>query len=842
MRWSGMHISKAVLPLFAVSVFVFIGVSCSPPILRPLLEGKSGSAWAGALAIHPAAVSVNEGSTVNFTATGGAGDYSYSLVSGSGVIDTQSGAYQASLTPGIERVRVSDGHGGSAEAQITITATGGSYPDYRIAAAPAAVFPASGSGSTALSGSFAVENVSADPGTASILWSVYLSADASVGPGDLVVDSGSTSPLAPGGVTASIPFSGTWPSAGGSYYLIVVASSSDELNQANNQLASAAIPVTGAPSPDYSFTVISSPATAVGGSALSVPVTFANGSTAGGSTSVSWEVYFSTDTTIDAGDQLLGSGTQAALAAGASSSPTVTGTWPMTAGTAYLIARVSAVDDGNLTNNVLVSSAITVSVPDVEYSVNSVSAPVSAYVGTAINEGFILQNSGTANGSATVNWQVYASPGNQTVGDPGDVLIASGTHGALGGSGSQSIAYTGSWTVPAGSYYLVVQISAADDSNTGNNVTASGAAVTVTTPSPDYQVTLFPAPAGTVAGKSVSGTFTVQNNGTAAGSSPVNWYAYASLGDALYSSGDVLIASGSFGALGVGLTNAPPYNGVWPSVAGNYYVVVVVQAADDPTTTTGSSAMVTVTPPDVNYTVSTMNVIGGTLMPDQTVSGTFQYRNAGTANGQAAQTVGWQVYASLNNTIDASDTLIASGTGEPALAAGATSGDVNWSGVWPLDYGAYYVIIRVTAAEDINSSDNTAVSGSTYQVGYYTEAEPNGDWTNMVQVNIPGVTLKPGMSIHISGSMNNFDLDDIFQFNAAIGTVVVATVSYGAPGKSISLYFFNAPGASGVATGVGITGTDLALQWTVDTSPFWVDFENTGPSNLGAYTMIVSAY
>lgn len=823
-------------------VTVALGVSCSPPILRPLLEGTNGSAWAGSLAIHPAALTVNEGSSVTFTATGGAGDYQFSVASGTGVINSQSGAYQASLSPGVERVRVSDGRGRTAEAQVTITASGGSYPDYQIAAAPAPVFPASGGGSSAFSGSFAVENVSVDPGTASIFWSVYISADTAVGPGDLVVDSGTTSPLAPGGVTASIPFNGTWPSVGGSYYLIVVAAASDELNQANNQTASPAIAVTGAPAPDYSFTMINAPASAVGGAALSVPIGYSNVSAANGSATVSWELYFSNDSTIDAGDQLIGSGTSAALGAGASSNPTVSGTWPMISGTAYLIGRVSAIDDSNSTNNVLVSSAITMSVPDVDYGVNTVSAPASALVGDAINEGFVLQNAGTQTGTANVSWSVYASPGNQTVGDPGDVLIASGTNAALAGGGSQPVSYTGTWTVPVGTYYLVVQVGAADDANAGNNVGASGSTVAVTAPSPDYQVTAFPLPTGSIAGESVSGTFTVRNNGTAPGAKIVNWYAYASPGDNVYNTGDVLLASGTFGALGIGLTSSPAYNGTWPSVSGTYYVVVVVQAADDPTTGTGSSASVAVAPPDVNYTVSTLNIVGGTLIPDQTVSGTFQYRNAGTTDGQTSQTVGWQVYASLNSSIDTSDTLIASGNGQPALAAGATSGNVAWSGVWPLDYGTYYVIVRVTAAEDLNSGDDTAVSATSYQVGYYTESEPNGDWTNMVQVNIPGVTFKPGMSIHISGSMNNADLDDIFQFDAGTATVVVATVSYGAPAKSISLYFFNAPGAAGVANGVGITATDLALQWTVDTSQFWVDFENTGTSNLGAYTLIVSAY
>ncbi len=821
-------------------------LSCSGPLLRPLLEGSDGSAWAGALSVHPAAVSVIAGTPVTFTATGGAGGYVFSVVSGTGTIDPGSGTYHASFTPGIEHVRVQDSRGSSAEAQVTITATGASNPDYRISALPAVVFPGPGAGGSSFSGSFSVENIAADPGTMSVLWSVYVSADAAIGAGDLVVDSGSIAPLAPGAVSSSVSFNGAWPAAGGNYYLIIAVSASDEVSVANNTFASASTAVSGVPAPDYQMVSVATPPSAVGGSALSVPITYTNSSTSAGTTPVTWEVYYSPNTTIDVGDQLIGSGSAPALGAGASASPTVSATWPMSAGVAYLIARVSAVDDGNTTDNVVASAGINLSLPDVNYLPSAITAPVSAVVGNSINESFMLQNAGTQTGTSAVNWAVYASPGNQTVGDPGDILIASGSHAAVAGLSSQPVAYSGTWSVPAGSYYLVVQVSAADDLVTANNVTGSALAVPVTAAvagTPDYVVTSVPVPAGTTAGMSVSGTFTVQNNGTAAGASPVNWYAYASLGDAVYNSGDILIASGTIGALGTGLNNSPPYNGVWPGTAGSYFVVVVVQAADDPVSGTAASAAIAVGPPNVNYHVSSMNITPGTLMPDQGISGDFQYQNSGTSNGQAAQTVSWEVYASLNATIDGSDTLIASGTGLSALNAGNTSGNIAWNGVWPLDFGVYSILIRVSAAEDTNATDNVAASAATYSVGYFAESEPNDDWNTLApaQIDIPGVTLKPGMSIHISGSMNPSDVDDVFQFDTGSATVVVASISYGGPAKSISLYIFNGPAAS-FGNGVGITATDLALQWTVDTAQCWVDFENTGGSNLGAYTLIVSAF
>lgn len=72
------------------------------------------------LVISPVAITVAANNTVNFTASGGSGSYSYSIFSGVGTILALTGNYTAAASAGTSVVRVIDGQGRYADAIVTI--------------------------------------------------------------------------------------------------------------------------------------------------------------------------------------------------------------------------------------------------------------------------------------------------------------------------------------------------------------------------------------------------------------------------------------------------------------------------------------------------------------------------------------------------------------------------------------------------------------------------------------------------------------------------------------------------------------------------------------------------
>lgn len=75
-----------------------------------------------ALEISPSSKTLAVNNTFTFSATGGAGTYSYSVVSGGGSIDANSGLYTAPASTGSAVVRVTDTLGNTSDANVTINA------------------------------------------------------------------------------------------------------------------------------------------------------------------------------------------------------------------------------------------------------------------------------------------------------------------------------------------------------------------------------------------------------------------------------------------------------------------------------------------------------------------------------------------------------------------------------------------------------------------------------------------------------------------------------------------------------------------------------------------------
>jgi hypothetical protein len=233
------------------------------------------------------------------------------------------------------------------------------------------------------------------------------------------------------------------------------------------------------------------------------------------------------------------------LPAGANSGPLAFGsTWPTAAGNYYLIADLYAGDDANGANDQPVSGLVSVGAVDYTGS-------VTPSTGTTANRPFTgsltINNVGTRAGAAPWTWTVYASLGNTSI-DAADKVVGSATiaGGLPAGGTSGPLAFGSTWPTAPGSYYLVVEVTAADDYLTGNNRFASGV-VAVTSPNVDYtvlNVTYDPsAPSTTTPGGVVRGTFDYRNAGTDGGVQTVFWTAYASRNTILDAS-DTWIASG----------------------------------------------------------------------------------------------------------------------------------------------------------------------------------------------------------------------------------------------------------------------------------------------------------
>jgi hypothetical protein len=487
---------------------------------------------------------------------------------------------------------------------------------------------------------------------------------------------------------------------------------------------------------------------------------------------------------------------------------------------------------------VVASAPIVVNPPNVDYTVTVVNNVGGTTAGGPLSGNFTIRNVGTASGVASVTWTAYLSA--DTTIDISDTTLATGSVGPLGpGATNGPIGFSGTWPAGAATWYLIVKVSASDDINPANDATASGA-VPVTTVSPVYTITAVPVPTGSTTGQAVSGTFTIQNGGTAAGSSSVTWQVYASLGDAVYNAGDILLASGSTAALGIAGSSSPGYAGTWPSTAGTWYIVVRASAADAPVIADAASPSVAVTnPPPPNYTVSFNAAIPwsglvGTLM---SATGTPQITISNLTGNTGHATITWSVYLSADNVLDAGDTLLAQGTNAPLGGLGSTT--KSFDATWPAAPGKFYwFIARVSASDDSNPLDDTVTAPHVVATGNYryVEVEPNGGstpTTNPTPNSNTGVTTLVGnQSIVIEGVMDAAGNYDTYKFvtSAALSQISIRAM-WTTGFDDVDLYFWDSVGSNLPSQSVGI-----------DSEPGAGTFDVVGSPTISPRTCFVSAW
>jgi hypothetical protein len=156
------------------------------------------------------------------------------------------------------------------------------------------------------------------------------------------------------------------------------------------------------PGPDYAVSAATLPTSGAPGAAFvgSPSLDFTVQETGGnaGTQSISWNVYISTDTLLDAGDTLEDSGSIGPLGASGSQLISFTGTWPGSPGKYYyLLVDLNAGDDSNPINNGYISGAIPVPDSFAESEPNDSAPPMSVsfdHIGT-LAAGQLVQITGS---------------------------------------------------------------------------------------------------------------------------------------------------------------------------------------------------------------------------------------------------------------------------------------------------------------------------------------------------------------------------------------------------------------------------------------------------------------
>ena len=364
----------------------------------------------------------------------------------------------------------------------------------------------------------------------------------------------------------------------GSYYLIVWTNATGSLHEEDDANSRLAIPLTITTS-DLVPTALSAPASAVTGQGITVSWTVKNAGT--GPTVGTWAdtLHLSPTSTCCAAAALLGRWERTALAAGGTYVQTTSLTVPnLAAGGYHLILRTD-VDDtvfeaGEANNQRAIPVAITT--PDLVPM--ALSAPAAATTQQAITVSWTVKNQGTAATARTWTDHLYLAPTSSCC--AGAVLLGQWTWPtsvAAGGTYAQtkSVILPG---VPAGGYHLILRADAGTvlhETQEGNNQRAVAIAVTT----PDLIPASLTAPAAAEAGRAISLSWTVRNQGT--GSASAAW------ADKVYISASPTCCAGttSLGswprpaALAPGASYAPTKSVTLPPLAaGTYYLTVWTDA------------------------------------------------------------------------------------------------------------------------------------------------------------------------------------------------------------------------------------------------------------------------
>jgi hypothetical protein len=262
------------------------------------------------------------------------------------------------------------------------------------------------------------------------------------------------------------------------------------------------------------------------------------------------------------------------------------GVWPTApGGPYYLKVAASVAEDINPANNVSVSGPYTTTF--VDYTVSAVNNLGGTVAGQTLSANFVLENIGTGAGSQPVSWTAYISTSATLSG--GDAVVASGTSPALPAMNTLTIPFSSHWPNTAGTWYLIISVSATDDTVPGNDIVVS-AQFTTTPAQPDYSVTAVTNTGGSIVpAGAVNFQFQINNISLQNGTQPISWTVWASTINVLDGTA-IRVASGTTQQLPAPGSVVISGSGPWPLHYGTYYLIASVTVAEDINPTNNSAA------------------------------------------------------------------------------------------------------------------------------------------------------------------------------------------------------------------------------------------------------------
>lgn len=464
------------------------------------------------------------------------------------------------------------------------------------------------------------------------------------------------------------------------------------------------------------------PLASVPGSSLTATCSIYNLSgTTAQSSSVGY--YLSTDATLDANDQLLGSSTGGALGVGQSAYraaplPLPASTVPGNYFLLFAADHQNVVNESNESNNV-VSVSVTVVPPSVDLVVQqaAVNTPNTA-PGNVLGMSCTVYNQGNATASnSSVGYYLSAD----AVLDANDQLLTS-SFGSQLTPGYQQYR-TASANVPPGttpgSYFVLF---VADYQNVVNesNETNNAAAVAVTVSAPSVDVVVQQAQlsqTSAAAGSALNAGVLVFNQGnTQAAAHSLGVYLSA---DATLSANDALLTSTQVPALpgNQGYTVYPQFTVPAATAPGSYYVLFVAdhqnQLSETNETNNVRSVAFTVQAPSVDLVMQQVYTGISSVAAGNSFNASSYIANQGNS-AAASSNVGY--YLSSNTTLDANDQLLGNSTGGSLAAGGYSSRYATLTVPAGTAAGQYYVLFvadyqnQVTETNEANNVSSASLS------------------------------------------------------------------------------------------------------------------------------------